>query len=349
MNRGPEAVAAARIEARWRGPTIAEIARASGVGTATVDRVLNGRSRVREATRRKVLDTLSALSRDPATAPSSPRRLIAFIVESGISFNEALREAVAVLARDSPTVQCSITAIQTGEADPARFAQHLERAAGAADGLVVVAREDLTVNRAVRALTLRGVPVICLTTDLPSSGRLAYVGSDQASAGATAAYLIGRVLGARSGRILLVMSAPYRAQEERELGFRRVLRADFPGLVVEERLNSHDDVERSYENLRKYLQEHEPPLGIYNVAGGNRGIARALREAGLAGQVLFVGHEMTANSRILLESGAMDFVIGHDFDREVAQSVALIEAHLEGHPAAPSTTPVRIYTKYNCS
>ena len=84
--------------------------------------------------------------------------------------------------------------------------------------------------------------MVCVATDLPSSGRLAFVGSDQTAAGATAAYLMGRVLGGRAGNVLLVISAPYRGQEERELGFRRVLRAEFPRLNVEERVNSNDDI-----------------------------------------------------------------------------------------------------------
>jgi len=53
---------------------------------------------------------------------------------------------------------------------------------------------------------------------------------------------------------------------------------------------------------------------------------------------------------MLLESGGMDFVIGHDVDREIASGVEAILAHLDGHPlpdVAPTT--VRIYTKYSCS
>ena len=91
------------------------------------------------------------------------------------------------------------------------------------------------------------------------------------------------------------------------------------------------------------------PVGVYNVAAGNVGIARALGEEGLDGKAVFVGHELNPNSRTLLESGGMDFVIGHDVDVEVALSVETVLAHLDGRPAPPSTrTRVRVYTKYNC-
>lgn len=345
----PSHRAETRAPSAWRGPTIAEIAEASGVGTATVDRVLNGRGGVREVTRTKVLDALAQLGTGlRADAPG--RRRIAVLADSGISFNRSLQQAAEEYGAAHPGLDVGFTAIQTAEVDPIKFAQLIERTAGEADGLVVVAREDLMINRAIRTVTGRGVPVVCITTDLPNSNRTAYVGSDQTNAGATAAYLMGRVLGDRPGKILLVCSAPYRSQEERELGFRRVLRAEFTHLRVEERVNSNDDAEYSRRSVRKYIAEHGAPIGVYNVAGGNVGIARALEDEGLKGKVVFIGHELNANSRMLLESGGMDFVVGHDVDREVAQSVEVIEAFLDKRPLpAPTRTKVRVYTKYSCN
>jgi LacI family transcriptional regulator len=337
-----------REHQNWRGPTIAEVARAAGVGTATVDRVLNGRRGVREITRSKVLNVLAELGKGAGAA--STKRDIAVLADSGASFNRTLEEAVAAYGTTRDHINFTFRGINTADVVAVQFAQLIERAAEEADGLIVVAREDLMINRAIRTVSSRGVPVVCVTTDLPSSNRIAYVGSDQAAAGATAAYLMGRVLGDRTGKILLVFSAPYRCQEERELGFRRVLRAEFPGLDIEERVNSNDEFEYSYGNVKRYIDEHGAPVGIYNVAGGNVGVAHALRDTGLQGQVVFIGHELNANSRMLLEAGGMDFVIGHDVDREIAAGVEAIQAHLDGRPlpeAAPTT--VRIYTKYSCS
>jgi LacI family transcriptional regulator len=335
-----------------RGPTIPEIARTSGVGTATVDRVLNARGGVREATRRKVLDALAKLTTpDDAGRKEgqSLQRKIAFLSDSGVSFNRSLKEAMEDYSGSHANVACTFAAIPTPEFNAIQFAQLIERTAENADGLVVVAREDLMINRAIRAVTGRGVPVVCGTTDLPGSSRIAYVGSDQASAGATAAYLMGRVIGERRGKILLVISAPYRCQEERELGFRRVLRSEFTHLDVDERVNSNDQIEHSYQSVRKYIEEHGPPVGIYNVAAGNLGIARALHDEGLQGKVVFIGHELNANSRMLLESGGMDFVVGHDLDREMALSIEVIQAHLEKKSLPGTMTKVRIYTKYSCN
>ena len=332
----------------WRGPSIAEVAAAARVGTATVDRVFNGRTGVRPDTRRRVLEAYAALNRQAVRDEAQAPLRIAFITEAGSSFNNALGAAVA--AHADPAVVCSFHAVSASDVKPIGFGQTIERFAQSSQGLVVVARENLTINRAIRSAVARGVPVVCLTTDLPNSNRTCYVGSDQITAGAQAALLMGRMLRGQAGEIVLVISSRYRSQEERERGFRRVLRSDFPGLRVVERVNSNDELEFSYSSVAKYVAERGPPLGVYNVSGGNEGIARALREARLRDRVVFIGHELDHASRTLLENDDMHFAIGHDFGREIALSVSLIVAATQNQPVQPIyRTSVLIYTKFNCS
>jgi LacI family transcriptional regulator len=337
-------------ERAWRGPTIAEIAQESRVGTATVDRVLNGRSNVRDATRQKVLSALERLRQPQVAALQQSDRRIAFLSDSGVSYNRTLESAVAEFASANLGIVCSFEGTATSKVDPVKFANLIERTAGDVDGLVIVAREDLIINRAIRNVIARKVPVVCLTTDLPASGRQAYVGSDPTSAGSTAAYLMGQVVGNREGKILLVFSAPYRVQEERELGFRRVLRSEFPKLTVDERVNSNDDTEYVYQNVVRYIEEHGEPAGIYNVAGGNVGIGKAIQQFDLAGKTVFIGHELNLNSRQLLETGIMNFAIGHDVLSEVEVAAHHVVTLLEKRtPTIIPLSRVRIYTKYSCN
>jgi LacI family transcriptional regulator len=338
-----------RHERVSRGPSIADIAREAGVGTATVDRVLNGRDSVREITRNKVLAAFAKLSSDSPRKPEPPLRRIGFLSDSGTSFNNRLADAVQDYCRNHSEVECPFEAVTTSQVDPIKLANLIERTAESVEALVIVAREDIIINRAIRNVIARRVPVACLTTDLPTSGRAAYIGSDQAGAGATAGYLMGQMVGTRSGKILLICSAPYRCQEERELGFRRILRSEFPKLDVDERVNSRDDSEFVYRNVVKYVEDHGAPVGIYNVAGGNLGIGRALTDLDLQGKVIFIGHELNANSRMLMETGIMHVAIGHDVDIEVAQAIEFLKAELDNRPiGARPYTRVRVYTKYNC-
>ena len=113
MNDDAVRILADRKEHRWRGPTIVEIAHASGVGTATVDRVLNGRGGVRPVTRQKVLDALAELRDGEKPQTETARRKIAFLTESGVSFNRSLEEAVARYRAAHDEVECSFAAVAT--------------------------------------------------------------------------------------------------------------------------------------------------------------------------------------------------------------------------------------------
>ena len=204
-----------------------------------------------------------------AMRPEAPLR-IAFITEAGSSFNNALGAAVA--AHADPAVVCSFHAVSASDVKPIGFGQTIERFAQSSQGPVVVARENLTINRAIRSAVARGVPVVCLTTDLPNSNRTCYVGSDQITAGAQAALLMGRMLRGQAGEIVLVISSRYRSQEERERGFRRVLRSDFPGLRVVERVNSNDELEFLTAASRNMLRSGGHPSASTTCQAAMRGL-----------------------------------------------------------------------------
>ena len=138
--------------------------------------------------------------------------------------------------------------------------------------------------------------------------------------------------------MILVASAPYRAQEERELGFRRVLREDFPGLSIRDTITSGDSPETAYKLLRTYFERGEHPLGIYNVAGGNKGIADAIAEFGGSERIVFIGHELNDNSYRLLTHNRMDAVIHHDVYAEIFQAANLLLSHFERALLKPDLT-----------
>ncbi|MGK9168997.1 LacI family DNA-binding transcriptional regulator [Inquilinus limosus] len=332
----------------WQGPTIAEIAAEAGVSTATVDRVVNGRGGVAAEKAQAVLAALERRRGMAAPdAAAQPIRL-GFACDSGRTFTATLVQALEQIAAADPGLSPEIFTRPTVEVDPPGFAEHVSAMLSRCDGLLLVAREHFAINRAVQAGVATGKPVVCLTTDLPGSGRTAYIGMDQERAGSTAAWLMGRLTGGRQGRIVLVASAPYRCQEEREIGFRRVLRTEFPNLSVQESINSSDDPDFAYASMREILAAGPAPLGVYNTAGGNVGIARAIAEAGLTGAVAFIGHELNENSARLLEEGGMDAVLSHDVAAELRQAIAIIRGRFTGEPAQEEA-PARpvIVTKYN--
>lgn len=270
--------------------------------------------------------------------------------ESGRSFNQGVNEAADRYWIANPNVEFHAELHVSHSVTPEELAHRISVVANDADGILLVAREDPIVNRAVQDAISRGIPVVCLTSDLPTSGRTAYVGSDQYASGMTAGWFCGRLIPRNQiGRVLFVCSVPFRCQLDREQGFRQVFRSEFPMLSIEEKVGSDESVEVTYDAIRRHIAKNGPPAAIYNVSGGNLGIGRALEDEGLAGKTVFVGHELNANSRMLLEKGIMDMSIGHDFDREVAQAVECIRMARNKVQPVSRITPTLLYTRFNCA
>ena len=283
----------------------------------------------------------------PAPRPNGSLRLH-LLTDSGRSFNEAAEAAAQKFCAANPAVEITTDLNVSYTVDPADFAGRIE--ATKADGLILVAREHPAINDAVCLTTAKGVPVICLTTDLPSSGRTAYVGSDQYASGATAGWLCGRMLPKGiAGRVLFVYSVPFRCHQDREQGFRHVLRSEFPGLEIDEKVSSDESVDVIYEAVRRSIAKNGPPAAIYNVSGANFGVGRALEDEGISDTTLFFGHEFNKNSRGLLERGIMDVTIGHDFDREIAMAVECIKMARQGVQPVNRITQSQVFTRFNCA
>jgi LacI family transcriptional regulator len=166
--------------------------------------------------------------------------------------------------------------------NPQSLAQRLHSLRGDADGVGLIAQDHPMVREAIRSLHQANVPVVTLASDVLSVPRLAYVGIDNRQAGRLAGQLMGRFMCARNPAkvALFAGSLSYRGHEEREAGFRTILRDEFPNIHIMELREILDDSERGYSETRSLLAAHPDLAGIYNVGGGTEGIARALKEAG---------------------------------------------------------------------
>lgn len=327
-------------------PTIADVAREAGVSTATVDRVLNQRPGVKGRTRDLVLSTAARL-RYPGAGQDLPpvegRRAVEIVLPGGTNtFMDML--AASFEAEGRGRADASITVRRIEGFNPDALAAAIEAVRDRCDGLGIVALDHPTVREAIRGAAAAGVPVVTLCSDISHVPRHAYIGIDNRAAGRLAGYLVGRFVGRGAGRVALFAgSLSYRGHEEREMGFRHILAEAFPSLQIVALREMRDDVERSYAEARALLAAHPDIAGLYNIGAGNRGIARALAEAGRAGRVVYVGHELTEHTRRFLLQGTMDAVI----DQTPADEARLAIATLIGAPARPAPLPARVVFREN--
>lgn len=326
----------------------ADIARAAGVSTATVDRVLNRRPGVRAATVQRVVKAAAALDYLPegdllATLRPKPMRLM-FLLPAGTNrylrrLGQYIAAANEPLAPFNVDCRCQFVAAF----DPEALADALLRHGDKADGIAFMALEHPLVREAVGTLADRGVPVLTLISDLLHSRRAAYVGLDNRAAGRSAGFLLGRFLSHRTGKIALIAgSRSYRAHEEREMGFLHIREEMFPAIEVVGLREGHDDSEQNYRQTRSLLRQHADLVGIYNIGGASDGVGRALKESKRARDVVFVGHGLTPDTRALLIDGTMDAVITQDPEATVRDCARIFTNLRENKSAQAGVEPLRI-------
>jgi LacI family transcriptional regulator len=112
----------------------------------------------------------------------------------------------------------------------------------------------------------------------------------------------------------------YLCQEDREIGFRSLLRQRFPQIEIVEVIKGDDSREATYAAALQLLRNRRDIAGIYNVAGGNFGLTRAIDEAGLDRRPLYITHEVNEVTEPLLRTGVIDFLISQNIESLVRTS-----------------------------
>ena len=295
----------------WNNISIKKISELSEVSTATVDRVLHQRKGASKHTIEKVNDALKKLK----DGMSYKSKKILLFCQSGNSFNKKIDKNINQLSKNNGLYKNLDTIyILPHENIPTYL--NINFLKNNYDALIVIAAENSKIKNLIQSFILINRPVITLTTDLSNTDRTAYVGNNQVDSGSTAAKLLTDSLNQRRGDILIVLSQPYRCQQDRELGFKKILRYEFPKFKIKEVIHRVHTIEDSYKEVKKNIKDNGPPLGIYNVAGGNIGIAEAIKDAGHQ-EIIFIGHELNDKTRILLNTDQMSYVIGHDEKFEI--------------------------------
>jgi LacI family transcriptional regulator len=329
-------------------PTTHDVARVAGVSLATVDRVLNERPGVRAATIGKVHSAIEKLGyvRDTAAANLARQRVyrLTFILpdtlnEFVVAMEADIAEHRASLVHERTSLEC----VAVPPFEPRAIVAALDGLdANRVDGVAVFGPETPAVRDAVRRVRARGIAVVALVSDLPSSNRDHFVGIDNVAAGRTAAQLMGRFT-REAGRILVITGSRLaRDHLERRKGFDSVIATEFPHLDVVASIEGRDDPKLIQKFLPRTFETYPDICGIYSSAAGNQGLIEYLQKLGRSRNPVVVAHELTESSRTALEHGIFDAIISQDTGHLIRSATRLLKATADRLPFDQTQERIRI-------
>jgi LacI family transcriptional regulator len=260
--------------------TIKDVARASGVSSMTVSRVINESQKVRPETRRRVEQAIAELGYVPSRLARGLSRqrtgTLAVIVPDVANpfFTQVVRAAEEVARRGGyGVILCDTRADLSVERDVVE-----ELIAHRVEGIVIAPVSDRSTAH-LRRLDEFQVPCVLVDRTLPGVERDAVVGDSFAGAQRLVEHLIA--LGHR--RIgLIVESNQVSTARDRRRGYEAALAAADvaldPSLVVETAV----DPVGGAEGMRRLLELEQPPTAVFTVNNlVALGAIEAVRGAGL--------------------------------------------------------------------
>lgn len=330
-------------------PTTKDLARAAGVSLATVDRVLNGRPGVREATVRAVTQAIDEIGfvRNLSAANLARGRTYNFVFllpRRGGQFLEALVERIEEARLRFVDESVQLRHLRALDADPHQIARVVaEQDPDRVDGVAVMAPGSPQVRDALYRLMDRGVHVVQFVSGQSGERPLDFVGIDGRAAGATAARLLGRFAGPVQGPVLVVaetMNA--RDSLERRLGFDRILTRDYPDLQALPSLETYGDSDRARQIVANAFASRPDMVGAYVLSSEAQGPLAALRAVTQLGRQVVIAHERTPCTEAALISGELDAVIAQDPGHLVRSAIRLLRARSDEREPIASQEQVRI-------
>ena len=328
--------------------TLQDVAREAGVSLATVDRVLNRRPGVRENTVGRVQGAMAKLGFRPdplaaRLARSADYRFAFVLPSSDNAFMAGLDEQLGLTAEWLAGERASVERMFVDVFDPQVLAAALEGLAQGYDGIAVVALDHPRVREAIDGLVERGIAVVTLVSDVPSSKRLRFVGIDNSAAGRTAATLMGRFAGGRHGPVgIIAGSLALRDHAERHYGFAQVIGSDYPGLRALPPRQGRDDAARCRLAAEEILAAEPDLVGLYNIGSGHEGVAAAVEASGRADSLIVIGHELTPATRRMLMRGIFDALIVQDVGHEARSAARILLAKALSQPILAEQERIRI-------
>jgi LacI family transcriptional regulator len=266
--------------------TLLDIAKALGTSIGTVHRALHDNPGVSAETKAKVLQMARTLGYRPNLAArflSSKRTLRVSVntLKGTTSFWDEVRAGIREEAASNPLENVELefrTYPQLGGEQDAFRAALRDKV----DGIIIFPGNPEGLQPWIRRASRAHIPVVCVATDAPQSGRQGIVAIDTLVSGSIAADLMGRFLRGQEGSIALtVFDVAITEHAEKHAAFEYTLRALYPKLHVLKPIEDHGVEAEAYGKCRELFEKCRNLVGVYVTTEASIPVLNAARDANL--------------------------------------------------------------------
>jgi LacI family transcriptional regulator len=245
---------------------------------------LHARAGISAATRAKVVKTASRLGYRRNLAASHlklgrQRKILVHLPEEIASYFDAVRAGILQAAeRLQPPVEVEFHSYpRMGRGEAESIEALLDRPG---DGMILAPSSPPKIGPLIRMAANRNIPVVCVATDAPDSGRLTAVSTDAFTSGAIAAELFTRLQKAPGETAIITGDLATFDHSEKVRGFRSML-ADLGAYIsLIEVAEAHDEYPEAYRQTHELLARHCNVSGIYVSTANSLGVIKALEDDG---------------------------------------------------------------------
>lgn len=150
-----------------------------------------------------------------------------------------------------------------------------------ADGIITFPSQPKEMVKWMRRARRAHIPVICVATDAPATGRLAVVSIDTKVSGSLAADLLGRLLRGKGKVAVTLSDLDVNEHAEKRQAFAETLKRYYPGISLEETIEEHDIEEEAYDKCRRLFLAHPDLAGIYVTTEASMPVLHAAADTGI--------------------------------------------------------------------
>ena len=320
--------------------TIKQIADLCGVSRGTVDRVLNGRGKVKPETEERVLRMIRQLGytkniAGKALTLKKTTPIIGIVVSSvGNPFFNDVIDGFHKAEKELTDYGVSLMLKTMRGYDVDRQLVLIDELVEAnISALVIQPINDTRISEKINEIGERGITTITVNTDIENTCRRCYVGSDYMAGGVTAAGVMRIVTGGRANLGIVTGVSMLLGHDQRREGFEKHIKAVCPDISIVQSVSAMDDTEHAYRVTLSMLKANPQIDAIFIVAAGAEGVCRAVLETGMEDTIRVVAFDTVPATVRMMRRGLVRAVICQQPLRQGYESVMTsFDILLSGEP-----------------